>query len=182
MAQYIVRRRSYQRALWETAVFDNLTGLPNRSLFLYRLEQTLLEANRYDRQFAVLYLDLDDFKAINDAFGHHAGDLLLQETSKRLVECLRKSDTVARIGGDEFTIILPEISKYENIEIVAKKIISHLSLPFTLKATEKSIGVSIGITRYPMDGDNAETLLKNADIAMYEAKAKGRNIYKFYSE
>jgi diguanylate cyclase (GGDEF)-like protein len=182
MAQSIVRRNFYQENLWHIANHDSLTGLPNRSMFLDRLKQTLMEAMRYEYQFALLYIDLDGFKSFNDTLGHNAGDLLLRETSKRLTNCLRKSDTASRIGGDEFTVIIPKISSSKNVEVITGKIIESLAEPFLLKSDQKTIGASIGIAVYPEDGTGVEEILKNADTAMYQAKSDHNKKYKFFSK
>jgi len=131
---------------------------------------------------AVVYLDLDQFKRINDTLGHHIGDLLLKEVAIRLQDCLRKADTVSRLGGDEFTLLLDDIAAPEDSVLVADKILHLFELPFTLDSHEMFVTASIGITLFPSDGDTADKLLKNADTAMYHAKEKGRNNYQFFSE
>ncbi|MBF0566155.1 MAG: EAL domain-containing protein [Nitrospirae bacterium] len=176
----IMRKKSEER-LKLLAHFDTLTKIPNRMLFNDRLIQSLENAKRADRKLALLFLDLDRFKPINDTFGHDIGDMLLKEVAKRLLECLRKSDTVARVGGDEFTIILTNVAKEKDAANVADKIISYLSKPFYLSGNECNIGVSVGISIFPTDGTEAGQLLKNADIAMYQVKEQSRNSYQFYS-
>lgn len=181
------------------AFTDSLTQLPNRALFKDRLGEALKLAKRHARLLALLYLDLDHFKRINDTLGHRIGDLLLQTTAERLRESLRASDSVgresivglehdrvrleydiARLGGDEFTVLLPEIRRCEDAAIVAERIQTHLSRPMTLEDHEIFITPSIGIAVFPHDGKDPETLLKNADMAMYAAKNQGRNLYRFY--
>jgi diguanylate cyclase (GGDEF)-like protein len=155
-----------------------LTDLPNRSLFLDRLNQNLKQSKRYGRKFALLFIDLDGFKSVNDTLGHDAGDELLKKTGKRIVDCVREADTVARIGGDEFTVILSSITSVDDAQTVAQKIINTLSTPFKIKDQEAQIGASIGISAYPDNGMDAEILLKNADDAMYRAKNSGKNDYR----
>jgi diguanylate cyclase (GGDEF)-like protein len=164
------------------AYHDGLTGLPNRSMFSKLLSQRINEAHRYHRRLAVAFLDLDRFKQINDTLGHEAGDQLLQEVAKRLRACVRESDTVARLGGDEFVVLLPELGDATYAASVAQKILSVIAKPFTLIGHEFRITASIGISAYPEDGLDEQTLTKNADIAMYQAKAEGKNNFQFYSE
>lgn len=164
------------------AYHDGLTALPNRSLFSKLLGQSIQEAQRYDRHLAVLFLDLDRFKQINDTLGHEAGDELLQEVAIRLRSCLRDSDTVARLGGDEFVVLLPAIDEERYVATVAQKILHAVARPFVLIGHEFRITASIGISTYPDDGLDEQTLTKNADIAMYQAKGRGKNNFQFYSE
>ena len=164
------------------AYHDGLTGLPNRSMFSKLLSQRISEARRYDRELAVAFLDLDRFKQINDTLGHEAGDQLLQEVSTRLLGCVRDSDSVARLGGDEFVVLLPELEDGKLAASVADKILAVLGRPFTLIGHEFRVTASIGISVYPRDGQDEQTLTKNADIAMYQAKAEGKNNFQFYSE
>jgi diguanylate cyclase (GGDEF)-like protein/PAS domain S-box-containing protein len=159
---------------------DPLTGLSNRLMFQIRLEQTMAQARRNNSKVALLYLDLDRFKQVNDSLGHDIGDLLLVEAAKRIVTELRAEDTVARLGGDEFTVTLDNISNEQQIPMVAKKIIRILSTRFDISGHELYISASIGIAVYPRDGINTEELTRNADAAMYHAKRSGRNIYQFY--
>lgn len=184
--QVIVRdvtaRKAAQRKLEYMAHFDAITGLPNRMLFFDRLNQTLALAKRYEYMFALLFLDLDRFKLINDTMGHDIGDLLLKETANRLGDCLRNSDTAARMSGDEFTIILTQINSIQGAEVVAHRIITSIATPFQLKDHTCSVSASIGISVYPLDGIDADTLLKNADTAMYRVKEQGRNNYQLFSE
>jgi diguanylate cyclase (GGDEF)-like protein len=164
------------------AYHDSLTGLPNRSLFSKLLDQSIREAHRHKRILVVAFLDLDRFKHINDTLGHDAGDQLLREMARRLRACVRESDTVARLGGDEFVVLLPEVSEEKAAAIVAQNILTACAKPFTLIGQEFRVTVSIGISAYPRDGLDEQTLTKNADIAMYQAKSEGKNNFQFYSE
>jgi diguanylate cyclase (GGDEF)-like protein len=164
------------------AYHDTLTTLANRSLFSKLLGQSLQLARRYDRRLAVLFLDLDGFKRVNDSHGHEVGDQLLQEVAARLKACLRDSDTVARLGGDEFTALLPELAEDKYAATVAKKVLAALARPFVLNGKELRVTASVGISLYPQDGTDEQTLMKNADVAMYRAKDEGKNNFQFYSE
>jgi diguanylate cyclase (GGDEF)-like protein len=164
------------------AFHDGLTALPNRSLFSKLLSQCISEARRYNRQLAVAFLDLDRFKQINDTLGHEAGDQLLQEVATRLKGCVRDSDTVARLGGDEFVLLLPELEDGKYAAIVAQKILLVIARAYVLIGQEFRVTASVGISTYPQDGLDEQTLTKNADIAMYQAKAEGKNTFRFYSE
>jgi diguanylate cyclase (GGDEF)-like protein len=164
------------------AYHDGLTTLPNRSLFSKLLDQSIRQAHRHKRQLAVVFLDLDRFKHVNDTLGHQAGDQLLQEFATRLKACLRDSDTVARLGGDEFVALLPEIDEERYVAAVAQKILTATAAPFVLLGQECRVTASIGISIYPQDGLDEQTLEKNADIAMYRAKEEGKNNFQFYSE
>ncbi len=172
----------YARRVEYLAYHDGLTNLPNRGMFGKLLSQRISEARRYGRQLAVAFLDLDRFKQINDTLGHEAGDQLLQEVATRLQECVRDSDTVARLGGDEFVVLLPDLEDGNRAAVVALKILTVIGKPFTLIGHEFRVTASIGISVYPQDGDDEQTLTKNADIAMYQAKAEGKNNFQFYSE
>ena len=158
---------------------DSLTGLPNRILFYDRLNQAITRARRDKVSIAVLYLDLDGFKLVNDTFGHDAGDTLLREAAKRIVACVRDSDTVARMGGDEFTVILPNIRTPSSKDRVAKKIVETIARPFLINGKSCSVSASIGIALFPEHGETAEQLVKIADAAMYLAKHSGKNCYRF---
>ncbi len=164
------------------AYHDSLTTLPNRSLFSKLLDHSINLAHRHNGQLAVLFLDLDHFKNINDSLGHESGDQLLQEVAARLKTCLRESDTVARLGGDEFVVMLPEQDVEKYTATVAQKILSAVARPFILSGQEYRVTASIGIGTYPQDGLDEQTLTKNADIAMYKAKEEGKNNFQFYSE
>ncbi|NWB96868.1 EAL domain-containing protein [Pseudomonas gingeri] len=173
---------AYAESVEYLAYHDGLTALPNRSLFSKLLSQNISEARRYHRQLAVLFLDLDRFKHINDTLGHHAGDQLLQEVALRLKACLRASDIVARLGGDEFVVLLPELSEAKYVANTAQKILSAIAKPFNLHGKEFRVTASVGISLYAQDGLDEQTLTKNADIAMYQAKQQGKNNFQFYSE
>ncbi len=164
------------------ALFDSLTGLANRRLFQDRLEQSIKNAKRHGKSVALLFLDLDQFKRINDTLGHDAGDLLLLTVAKRLQSCVRSQDTVARLGGDEFTILLNDISDSGDVTTVAKNILTTLKEPIKLSQQEVIVSTSIGITLSPEDSANTETLMKNADLALYKAKERGRDGYYFFTE
>lgn len=176
----ITDKKKSEEYLIYLAHFDTLTSLPNRVLFKERLELAIEYANRYDKKVAVLYLDLDKFKVINDTLGHDVGDYILKQVSERLTHCVRNSDTVARLGGDEFSIILPEIKLQEDARSVARKIFKALTYPFFYQDQELFITTSIGITFYPNDALSTEKLLKNADSAMYRAKEQ-KSGYQLYS-
>ncbi len=178
--------QSFQRKLAEDqlrfiATHDSLTDLPNRSLFNERLRHALHQSTRYSRGIAVMFIDMDRFKVVNDSLGHSAGDRLLQDSAKRLAECLRESDTVARLGGDEFVVMIENFTAPKDAIAVAQKVLASLARPFFVDGQEFLMSASIGISTFPDDGKDAETLLKNADIAMYRAKDQGRNNYQFYS-
>lgn len=161
---------------------DDVTGLPNRSLFLDRLGAALRQSARAKNRLAVLFIDLDGFKSVNDTLGHEAGDMVLQQVGLRLVARVRASDTVARFGGDEFTILLLEISTPEDISLVAQSIIDELSRPFSIKGETAVIGASVGIAIFPSDGNDADELIRRADQAMYAVKRSGKRGFKHASE
>jgi diguanylate cyclase (GGDEF)-like protein/PAS domain S-box-containing protein len=172
----ITERKKLEERMHRLANYDALTGLPNRTLFSDRLQQAVAKARRDRTRMAVLYVDLDKFKPVNDMFGHHAGDLLLKEVAGRLKSCLRReSDTVVRMGGDEFVVILPEISARGEATMVAQKILYVLSRPFETAARRIEISSTIGVAVFPEDGADGQRLLKSADAAMYRAKEAGRN-------
>jgi len=174
----IAERRQAEERLRVVATHDPLTALPNRTLFHEHLSHALAKAQRYNRQLAVLFIDLDRFKNVNDTLGHEAGDLLLQVAAQRLSECLRETDTMARQGGDEFVVLMDELSDEGAVAGVCQRILDAMGKPFMVHGQEILLTASIGISVYPGDG---RTLLKNADIAMYRAKEKGKNNYQFYS-
>ena len=179
----ITRRKQYEQDIWYQANFDLLTGLPNRSLLIDRLGQAIEESRRNDRQVAVLLIDLDHFKEVNDTLGHPAGDKLLQEIARRLVKCVRSTDTVARLGGDEFVIVLTEIKNNAPVEKVVENILKHLAEPVeVLPGQNAYVSGSVGITLSSESGDDIDALLKHADTAMYRAKAAGRNGYEYFTE
>jgi diguanylate cyclase (GGDEF)-like protein len=177
----ITDRKQAEQKLTHIAYYDALTNLPNRELFRDRLRQAIIQARRHKRMFAVMILDLDRFKGINDTLGHKIGDSLLQYVSERLVNSIREGDTVARLGGDEFIILFPDIAQARDASFVAQKIHNTLLKGFLLDSQELFITASIGISLYPSDGTDVDTLIKNADVAMYQAKAQGRNNYQFYT-
>ncbi len=175
-------RKHHEDKLFEQANYDALTGLPNRGLAFDRLQAAMARAKRQGSRIALMMLDLDHFKTVNDNLGHNAGDLLLKEVSGRLTACVREGDTVARLGGDEFTLILPELKAPMEAELIAEKIIKACCEPVFIRGHEVSVSASIGITVFPDDGEDQETLLKNADTAMYKCKDDGRNHFHFYTE
>ena len=170
----------YKAKLEVMALFDSLTGLPNRRLFFDRLNMTLEHNRRRKGMFSLFYLDLDGIKIVNDNLGHDAGDEVLCAVSQRLKNVIRKSDTVARIGGDEFAIIVDQIKSVEEAEIAVKKISASFSEPIQLSAGRVNVGVSIGISLFPVDSSEADELLRLADISMYTSKSLGKNTYTFY--
>lgn len=178
----VTERKLVEQKIRHLAHHDHLTGMPNRRLFIDHLEQAVKVAKRRQYKTAVLFLDLDGFKQVNDTLGHEAGDQLLRDVSARLKLIVRDSDVAARMGGDEFTFILSDIGHADNAAVVAKKIIDALAVPFTLKDRECRIGGSIGIAIYPKHADHHEELLRKADEAMYAAKKSGKNTYRFSSQ
>ena len=178
----ITERKADVELLSYLAYNDPLTRLPNRRLFHDRLTQAIAQAQRHESGVAVLFLDLDNFKIINDTLRHHAGDQLLKAVGERVSGCLRKSDTAARVGGDEFTVVLPEVDAPQDAAAVAQKIIDSLKLPFQVNGLELFVSGSVGIALYPADAQDVEALVKAADAAMYHAKAQGRSQFQFYSE
>ncbi len=171
----VTSRKQEDSAVKYLAEHDSLTGLPNRHLFADRLRQCLLRAKRENTCFSVIYFDLDKFKAVNDQMGHEAGDMLLKEVGSRVTQCLRDSDTVARIGGDEFVVLLPTINTEEHAATVAQTILETLLMPFSIQGSQVSIGASLGVATYPGHGSTGDVLLRCADEAMYQAKAAGRS-------
>lgn len=181
VASDITRNIEQQMQVQQLAHFDSLTALPNRLLFQERLSSAVALSRRNDWRLAVVFVDLDRFKNVNDTLGHKIGDELLRLVSIRLKSCLRDSDTVGRLGGDEFAIILPDLESSDVAAIVAKKIIGAVEQPFLIADEEIYISASIGITLFPEDAEDIETLIRNADTAMYRAKESGRNNYQFYT-
>ncbi len=182
IARDISDRKKAEETIRFQAYHDLLTGLPNRSLLKDRLNQAISQAKRNKHKIAVMFLDLDRFKVVNDTLGHMIGDELLRNVGQRLQSCLRDCDTLARIGGDEFTILLPEVFDDTAATEVARKIISRLKEPFTIEGHECFISTSIGIAHFPDDGNNMETLIRHADIAMYSIKDEGKDGFHFYDE
>lgn len=160
---------------------DTLTGLPNRLLFNDRLEQAVLKSKRNGKSFALFFIDLDQFKQINDTAGHSVGDKILIHTTKNISSCIRADDTIARIGGDEFTVILSSFHNHDDISGVAQKIISTVQTPVTIEANTYEMTVSIGISIYPQDSNSIRALMQHADLAMYKVKEQGRNSFQFYA-
>jgi diguanylate cyclase (GGDEF)-like protein/PAS domain S-box-containing protein len=192
--QDITERKQAEERISFLAYYDSLTELPNRTLFKQRLEEELSRARRNERLLAVLFIDVDNFKLINDTFGHTVGDELLKNISQRLNHYVRSGDcisrpvgatpnnTVARLGGDEYTMLLTDFNKEKDAAVVAQRILNELSKPFRIGEHDIYITVSIGITLYPSDGEDVETLLKNADLSMYEAKDRGKNNFQFFNK
>lgn len=178
----ITEKKHAEEHIRNLAQYDQLTELPNRALFNDRLQHALTRANRAKTNVGLMFIDLDRFKTINDTLGHQAGDRLLQIVAKRLSNCVRTQDTVARLGGDEFTIILEDLKHAEDAAIVADKLLTSLSEITKIAGHDIVPGGSVGISVFPDDGENAEVIVKNADIAMYQAKQQGRNRYRFYTE
>ena len=176
----VTERKLAAERIHHLAHHDSLTGLPNRMLFQERLRAALAHARRIGNKVALMFLDLDKFKDINDTLGHHVGDLLLKAVAKRLLLCVRKTDTVARLGGDEFAVVLTHLNEAEGAVPVAEAIIASIGEPFGLEGHEVNTSTSVGITLFPDDAADAEPLLKNADLAMFRSKAEGRNTYHFY--
>lgn len=175
-------RKKAQEQVRQLAFYDALTGLPNRTLLANRLDQSLAQAQRDGRKLALLYLDLDRFKEINDTYGHAAGDMVLQAAAQRLNSCIRRNDTVARLGGDEFVVLLPGLENVDQPTTVAEKILKVMKVPFQVESQQLNVTPSIGIVLYPEHGQELGVLLKRADIAMYAAKSRGRNGYACFSE
>jgi len=164
------------------ATHDNLTGLPNRVLFFDRLDQTVRKSRRQKQRFALFFIDLDNFKRINDSFGHNTGDQVLQAIGQILNDLVRDSDTVARLAGDEFTIILDNVQSVDNVEMLAQKTIHAVSQPIDIPQGKVVMTISLGISLFPDHGEDVETLLRNADAAMYQVKDETKNSYRFYSK
>ena len=181
LGEDITERKSAEDRLSYLAQHDELTGLPNRTLFNDRLNQAMIDTERHDRLLAVVFLDLDRFKNINDTLGHEAGDLLLQGVAGRLLEAVRRGDTVARLSGDEFTIVLADMAHVDDAARVAQKILDAFARPLRVAGRDLFVSVSLGVTLYPLDTSDAQELLRNADIAMYRAKEHGRNNFQFYA-
>jgi PAS domain S-box-containing protein len=195
--QDITQRRQREEKIQELAYYDSLTGLPNRRLFTDQLTRAIALAQRNERTLVTMFLDVDDLKHINDTLGHDAGDSMLREVARRLMDCLRASDaisrdfgaenaglggSVARIGGDEFTILLPEVNQADDAAVVARRVLSSLSKPMVLAGQEIMISASLGVAVYPEDAGNAEELLKAADTAMYHAKESAKGSFKFFTQ
>lgn len=171
----ISQRKALEEQLRQMALHDSVTGLPNRTLLAEHLEHAFTLAKRHQNKVALLFIDLDHFKAVNDRFGHEAGDALLRQIAQRLSGCLRASDLAARLGGDEFVVVLEELQQPEQAMAVARKIIAELGLPYRTAAAEITVGASIGVALYPDHATQADLLLRYADQALYTSKDKGRN-------
>lgn len=180
--QDVTEARTLSQRLAYLAHHDGLTDLPNRVLFQDRVHQACQFARRHRTRFAVIFMDLDHFKHVNDSLGHAVGDELLKKVSQRLTGTLRGSDTVCRLGGDEFVMLLSDINGPDDVGEVAKKILREVAVPCVLEGTEVNVGISLGIAIFPSDGDDSETLMKHADAAMYRSKREGRNRYQFFSK
>jgi len=178
----VTERRAAEERIRHLATHDGLTGLPNRSMFSQLLNLSLEAARRYGRKIAVLFIDLDRFKYVNDNFGHDAGDELLKQISRRFKECLRASDVVARLGGDEFVVLLHEVKEPQDAAAAARKILSAAIKPLQVLGHECRVTASVGVCLYPADAADEQTLMKNADFAMYHAKEQGKNNFQFYSK
>ena len=181
MIEDITDKKQSEALIWQQANFDTLTQLPNRRMFLDRLQHDVLKSRRDGTRIAILFIDLDHFKEVNDTLGHHQGDILLVDAARRIGACVRESDTVARLGGDEFTVILPDLSEVDRVEAIAQNIIDSLRQPFQLGQEQAFVSASIGITLYPDDAASIEDLLKHADQAMYAAKGAGRNRFSYFT-
>jgi diguanylate cyclase (GGDEF)-like protein len=177
---YAIERKRAEDTIKNLAYHDPLTGLPNRTLFNDRFAMAMAESRRYHKKIALIMLDLDNFKEVNDNLGHSVGDELLKEVSSRLVSILRQTDTVCRMGGDEFALIVPEVISKDGVEEVVRRILIVIRKPFALHGREERITASLGIAIYPEDGDSLEELIKHADTAMYEVKKVRRNDYLYY--
>ena len=174
------RKRDEEKILYQ-ANFDFLTGLPNRNLFLDRFSRAIEQSKRDDSSIALMFIDLDQFKYVNDTLGHVAGDQLLQEASRRLTEIMRSSDTVARLGGDEFTVLIPNVKELTLVEDIVNRILQELSKCYIIDGNDAFISASIGVTVFPDDGDDVDSLMRNADSAMYRAKDNGRNTLQYFT-
>ena len=177
----ITEKKKSEKIIWLQANFDSLTNLPNRRMFFDRLKQEIKRARRDQQKLAVMLIDLDNFKEVNDVYGHDQGDLLLIEVTKRIQQCIRQSDTLARLGGDEFTIVVTEVKNERSLEQIAQQIINSLQQPISLNNNKAYVTASIGITVFPDDSDKGSVLLKHADQAMYQAKANGKNSFCYFT-
>ena len=181
-ARDITERKEAEEVINFQAYHDLLTHLPNRVLLKDRLSLAISHAQRNKRKLAVMFLDLDRFKLVNDTLGHTMGDRLLKAVANRLLSCLRSGDTLSRFGGDEFTLLLPEVRTRDDVVVIATKILDRLTAPFVIDGHELFVGASIGVAMYPEAGDTVESLIQNSDIAMYHVKGRGKNGYQFFSD
>jgi diguanylate cyclase (GGDEF)-like protein len=180
VSQDVTERKRQEEEVRFHAYHDTLTGLPNRRLLDDRLRQAVYRAQRRDSRVALMVVDLDRFKQVNDSLGHRAGDAVLREAANRIAACLRKADTLARHGGDEFVVVLSDLQAEGDCNTVAEKILHSLAPPFRVEEQDFAIGASIGVSLFPLDAGDGEAMLRNADVAMYSAKRLGRNNYRFY--
>ncbi|RSZ58207.1 EAL domain-containing protein [Massilia atriviolacea] len=181
MIEDVTEKKTSEALIWQQANFDPLTQLPNRRMFHDRLEHDILRCRRDGTRVAILFIDLDQFKEVNDTLGHQQGDVLLVDAARRISACVRESDTVARLGGDEFTVILPQLAETGSVGAIAQKILDVLQAPFALGQEQAYISASVGITVYPDDARDIDDLLKHADQAMYAAKDAGRNRFSYFT-
>jgi diguanylate cyclase (GGDEF)-like protein len=177
----ITEIKRYQEEIEHQANHDALTGLANRNLLKDRLQQALALAHRYGRSFSVVFIDLDNFKLINDSLGHDIGDRLLKIVAERLAACVREGDTVARLGGDEFVLLATDQERDDAVYRIVHQVMTEIARPFAIDERELKVTCSVGIAKFPRDGQDGDTLLRNADTAMYRAKAHGRNTFQLYS-
>ncbi|MCC2687189.1 MAG: hypothetical protein K0R75_4088 [Paenibacillaceae bacterium] len=178
----VTEKRNHELLLVEMALHDPLTQLPNRRLFRERVSQSLAYAKRYEQQLAIVYLDCDNFKRINDEFGHAVGDAFLQQFAGRVHMNIRETDTLARWGGDEFVLLLPAVQSEEKVKMVVERIVNSINQVWRIDSFEIHASASIGVAVYPLDGSDEETLLQHADLAMYRAKNEGNPSYRFYNQ
>ncbi len=181
MIEDVTEKKKSEVMIWQQANFDPLTQLPNRRMFHDRLDHDIMKSRRDGQRIAILFIDLDHFKEINDTLGHHQGDILLIEAAGRIRGCVRESDTVARLGGDEFTVILSDLAEVSPVDTIAQKILDVLQAPFQLGEEQAFVSASIGVTLYPDDARDIDDLLKHADQAMYAAKGAGRNRFSYFT-
>ena len=180
--RYAIERKQTEQHLSRLAHYDTLTDIPNRILFRDRLEHALRLADRDEQQFALMFIDLNGFKQVNDSFGHDVGDQMIRACAGRLKECMRRSDSVARMGGDEFTLLLEKVDNNTDVAHIAQKVVDRIEEPYQLGGYQMTIGCSIGIAIYPDAGRDADSLLKSADLAMYEAKQHDDSSYQFFTD
>ena len=177
----ITEKKKDEELVWRQANYDALTGLPNRRLFRDRLQEKLKKARRTGRPVALLFIDLDRFKEVNDSLGHASGDLLLKQAARRISACLREADTTARLGGDEFIVMVSDLTDTRHVERVVQAIVRALAKPFDLDGETATVTASVGIAFYPDDATDGDSLIKSADEAMYAAKLRGRNCYSYFA-
>jgi diguanylate cyclase (GGDEF)-like protein/PAS domain S-box-containing protein len=182
VARDITQLKSLENIIHTNTNYDHLTGLPNRALLKDRIKQAMARARRESLKFAIMFIDLDGFKQVNDRFGHSAGDIVLQAVAARLTACLREEDTLARVGGDEFVLLLPVVRTPDEVSIIADKLLNEINAPFLLSEQRISLGASIGVALFPDNGDTFDRLINAADKAMYHIKRNAKNGYVFTSE